>query len=515
MRFAGAISVLTFCVGSTALAQSAVDREQRITELQKQLDSIAAQLRELQDGPAAGSTSLESRLDGAIRQSPSETLREPRRLNISAPGLEGLDITGNVRVRGEVWNDYDRGANGDSTGIGSEAALGFNAKVSEKSHVYLEPHAAFVWGDNTVHNLVGGPIGTGGGTAPNNSFFGNANSDVVVITQAYLSVADIYGSGWNMTAGRERVELGAERMIGDDEWSLNRTTFDGFRLDRNLGEPGNVTVLAMRLKDPIHGTDYLGNANSPEDTHGELYGVYYSSQKNDQAGQFDVYLLHLEDENFQSGTPGDRTRWTTYGARWRTPSFGGLVVDAEAATQFGEYFGQDTNHDVGGDVWAFHADATYKAENVEFIDGFCVGYDYATGGDDVNNRHSFVQLYPSLHGWFGITDFFGWSNIIHFMAGASFKVEHGKLMLSYHRNRMASGEGGFVGYNNFGGSSRVNGGGKDLGHEFDLVYSVDCTKSTAVDLGIAYFLPEDGYTASVGGGKDNMTFGYLQFRTRF
>src|SRR6185436_6355613 len=103
MRFAGAVAVLALYAGSTAWAQSAPDNEQRISELQKQLDSIAAQLRELQSQPAADAKSLESRLDGAVRQSPSEALREPRRLNISAPGIEGLDISGYLHVRGEGW----------------------------------------------------------------------------------------------------------------------------------------------------------------------------------------------------------------------------------------------------------------------------------------------------------------------------------------------------------------------------------------------------------------------------
>jgi len=507
MRFAGAISILALGAGSTALGQSAGDRETRIDELQKQLDAIAAQLRELQGQPSGSTSELGARLDGAVRQSPSEALREPRRLNISAPGLEGLDITGYVRTRGEYWGNYDTGGgNGDSTAFGTEAALGFNARVSEKTSVYIEPQASFIWGDDTTHGL-GGPSGTAGGFT---------NSDDVQIVQALMRVSDMYGSGFDMGVGRQKIELGAERMIGDDEWSLNRTTFDGFRFDRNLGDPGNLTFLAVRVEDVVHATAIMVPTIPGQDGRGDLFGLYYSSNKNDSTGQVDVYVLHLEDPNYGSGVPSDETRWTTYGARWNSPSFGGLCFEVEAATQFGEFNGLRTgNHDWGFDVWAMHAGASYKMPDNQLIDGFCVAYDYATGGSNSSVQHSFVQLYPSVHGWFGITDFFSWQNIEHWMVGASFNVGEGDLMLGYHWNRMAAADGGFFGYNQGGGASTA---GDDLGREIDLVYSVDCSKATAVDFGIGYFFPGDGYQSAIGGsgtGDDNVTFGYLQFRTRF
>jgi hypothetical protein len=514
MRFAGAISILALAAGSTAFGQNAADREQCIADLQKQLDAIAAQLRELQGQPAAGTSSLEARLDGAVRQSPSEALREPRRLNISAPGLEGLDITGGVRGRGEYWGNYETGAgNADGFAFGGEAWLGFNMKISEKTSVFLQPQASYVWGDNTVHNL-GDPNDPTGGSGPPGTSGSFTNTDDIEIVQAVLMVSDFYGTGGNLGVGRQKVELGAERMIGDDEWNLNRTTFDGFRYDNNLGDPGNVTFIALRVEDVTHSSAFLVPTTAGQEARGDLFGVYYTTTKNDQTGQFDVYVLHLEDPNYGSGVSGDETRWTTYGGRWQSPSWSGLSFDVEAATQFGEYLGQKTgNHDWGGDVWAAHAGACWKApEDVQFFDGVCVAYDYATGGDDTSDRHSFVQLYPSVHSWFGLTDFFSWTNIEHWMAGVNFDVGEGTLMLAYHWNRMASGDGSFYGYNQFGGTGSTN--GNDLGEETDLVYSVQCSKSTAVDLGLGYFRPGGAFESIVGGG-DNVTFGYLQFRTAF
>lgn len=497
MRIAGAMSILALGAGSLAFGQDAPSREQQIVDLQKQVESINAQLRALQaTAPAAGQ---ESRLDGAIRNSPVEPLIEPRRLNLSAPGLEGLDIGGLVHLRGDYWGNFDAGGgNNDVLSFGTEAILGFNARVSEKTSVEFSLHYADVWGNDTEHGLGGSPRLTG---SADSGADGNITAEHVA-----LHVKDIYGTGVDMTAGRQKVELGAERIIGDDDFRLTRTSFDGFRFDNEMGDGmGRWTMIAVRLADSDNAASHeLMPAAGNVVDNADLFGFYYSNPMRD-VGTVDAYVFHLEDMNYPGGL--GRTRFTTYGARWQSEDLEGLRFEGEGATQFGE-LGGDRTHNWGFGTYAYHLGAEYAIADVEYLRGVMASYDHATGGGNLSDN--FVQLYPSLHGWFGITDFFSWSNIQHWNLGAKFGVGDGDLVASWHWMRRDSSNAGFVGYNAAAGGT----GGKDLGQECDLTYSMQCSKSTSVQFGLGYFFAGGGFHDLTGSAND-IVYSYFGSTTRF
>src|SRR5262245_66109834 len=109
MRFAGALSILALGAGSAAFGQDApnkdADKDAQIDALQRQVDSVQKQLDALRAGRSDGTTTpaADARLDPAVRQSPAESNADPRRLNISAPGIEGIDLTGGLAMRGDYW----------------------------------------------------------------------------------------------------------------------------------------------------------------------------------------------------------------------------------------------------------------------------------------------------------------------------------------------------------------------------------------------------------------------------
>lgn len=498
MRTAGAMAILALGAGSTAFGQEALSRDQQIADLKQQLAAVSAKLDSLQTGVP---TALETRLDGAVRNSPTEALREPRRLNISAPGLEGLNISGLVHVRGDYWGNYDTGSGkNDVNSLGTEAQLAFDARVSEKTSVGLTMHYSDVWGNNTGHGL---------GTDRLTDSLSSDEGQNVDMQEAFLKVGDIYGTSVDMTAGRQRVEFGAERIMGDDDWRLRRTSLDGFRFDNNLGDAGGCwTLVALRLNDsdnaalvddlvPAVGGNVVDNA--------DLFGFYYTV-KPGEMGTVDAYIFQLEDMNYPGGF--DRTRFTTYGARWESPDWDGLHFEGEGATQFGELLG-DRTHNYGFGTYAVHADVGFHPSGIEFFDGFHAGYDYATGGTDPSDN--FTQITPSLHGWFGITDFFGWSNIQHVNLSTSFKLGDGTMAVGYHWNRRASDNAGFAGYN---AASAGTGGSKDLGEEADVTYSMECSKSTTVSMGLGYFFAGEGFHDLTGVSND-MPYAYFAATTRF
>jgi hypothetical protein len=522
MRFAGALSILAFGAGSAAFGQDATnkdaDKDAQIDALQKQVDSVQAQIDALRGGKGDATTSpaADPRLDGAVKQSPVDPAADPRRLNISAPGIEGIDLFGGLAMRGAYWANYNQGGGpNDVLSFGTEAWLGARAKINESVFATLTLHYANIWGNNTFGGLDTGTPSRldGSATATANS----TNDASVAVTDASIFVKDAFQSGVDVTAGRQRVEFGEERILGDDEWRLNRTVFDGLRFDQTLGpDMGQWSFVAMRLTDsdnipPVNGSAELAPTDGNKVDNTDLFGLYYTLHR-DELGTIDGYVFQLEDMNYgaTSAAAAGRTRLTTYGARWMSPSWGGFTGDAEGATQFGEIFGSKT-HNYGFGTYAVHLGAGYSPEKqIEYLKSIHVGYDYATGGSAFSDN--FVQLYPSLHGWFGITDLFSWSNIEHFTIGVDADALDGVVSLNYHWDRMANANGGFVGYNASGAGNAVT--DKDLGQEVDLLYSRECTKQVKVSTGLGYFFDGKGYRQMTGEGND-MVFMYLGFRLTF
>src|SRR5262249_32677847 len=147
----------------------------QIDALQRQVDSFQKQLDAMRAGKQDGTTvpAADSKVDGAVRQGPVEPSADPRRLNISAPGIEGIDLFGGMQMRGDYWANYNVGGGpNDVLSAGTEAWLGARAKLSETVFVNFTLHYAGVWGNDTFNGLdsqfpgrVGGPVG--GATSTN------------------------------------------------------------------------------------------------------------------------------------------------------------------------------------------------------------------------------------------------------------------------------------------------------------------------------------------------------------
>ena len=508
MRRAGAMSILALGAGSLAFGQEAPTLDQKIADIQRQLDALKAEQKaQTEPVPATEAAPLDTRLDGAVRNSPTEALREPRRLNISAPWMDGLNITGLLHLRGDFWANYDSGAgNNDVQSFGTEAQLAFDARVSEKTSVRVVLHYSDIWGNDTAHGL--------GGTGRLTADAPSSNGGDIAGQEVNLNVQDIYGTGIDLTAGRQLIQFGSERILGDDEWRLTRTSLDGFRFDNDMGDmAGKWSLIAVRLQDNDNGavgelvpTAPAAPGNNPVNN-ADLFGFYYTVAPRD-LGTVDVYVFLLDDFNYSDNGAVGRTRLTTYGVRWESADFNGFGVEAEGATQFGKIFGESF-HNYGFGTYAVHAEASYQPGNIEYFDGLYAMFDHATGGDEP--EENFTQILPTLHGWFGMTDFFSWTNIQHFGVAAGFQLGDGTATVGYHWNRRASNSAGFTGYNM---SAAGTGGSKELGQELTGSYFMECTKSTSVGVGVGYFMPGEGFHDLTGVSND-MVFSYFASTTRF
>ncbi len=516
MQFLGWATLLLAFSAPAYATQDESSKDQTIEELQRKIEALEARLGKLESPPqesgdpkaAAG---LEARLDETIRQNRTEGVREPMRLNMTAPRDLAVEIDGQLRVIGNYWGGYNsfNGNEDDSLSFGESVDLGFNFKVSENTRAYVSLHDGRIWGDTPAPGLNEAVIEDG--------------TENFYLNEAYVETKDFMSSGVDLSFGRMKLEYGAERQLGDDEWLLNRTSFNGFVFTNDMGGGQMADVGLIRLGDGDTFVDseiFPGGAIPGADTtQAEMYYVYYTN-KSEDLGTLDGYVFYVDGDAFSNtgaGQPipnGERldTRYFTYGARW-AHNAGMIYWDAEFATQFGKFLGVRTD-DYGFETYALYARAGLDLEDVEFVDKVYVGYDQATGdGNADNEQDQYIQLFPSLHGWFGIMDFASWSNVTQYLLGASFTVdENSSVDVSYRFIELENDMAPFGGYN-FG-----VGGGTDNGHqvgqEADVVYSVKCGESSHADAGVGVFLPDEVYKAATG-DNDEVWFAYLQYVLRF
>lgn len=459
--------------------------------LRQELEQLQAKIAQLEaklgsESEPAANAGLDSRLDEILSQAPTNATAS--RLNVTAPGNDNLTMNGGFRWRATGWNNFPAAGGPDETlSLDQSLSVGFTFRVSEKTEVNLALNDARVWG-------------TDGLSVPGAE---DANLDV---TTATMKVEDVYSSGVDLLMGHQQIRYGAGRYFGDDPWNMQPIRWDGITAIHVIDDRSKISFNAVRLADgdSLLATEYLPGAGG---TNADVFALYFTHDSGADFGMVEAYLYFLDADLNSLGTGVAKSRFFTYGARW-THAIEDLSWDVEATTQFGRLFGVRTK-DYGFDNWMLAARANYAIHDVEYLKGVVGGYDYATGGSN-----AFVPLTPENHGWFGLSDAATWNNVQHFMLGLDFGVvedSDDNLQFAWHWNRLDTGNAGFGGR---AIGTTVAPGDEDLGQEWNVVYSVNCTHSSKFDAGFGWFYPGEAYRNAFGTNRD-VQFGYLQYGLTF
>jgi hypothetical protein len=289
-------------------------------------------------------------------------------------------------------------------------------------------------------------------------------------------------NGSALTLGRQKVNLGAQRLLGSLEWANPSRSWLGARLEAKSwgffwGELESNPVPNSRAQ--------IGFVSSRH-----LLG--------------ETSLIYKHDRM----TPA-RTSISTIDHRY-VEDFGLVRLTAEGAFQWGHKGGADH------EAWAATFRADFKAQsNVNLY----VEANIATGG----SGHTFDNLYPTNHLYYGMMDLQGWSNMKGFAVGASWQpTTNLNLDLSYHDFSLYDDTDGWYGagggINKIGGTPMIEptgASGSHIGSELDLVAKLKASDSIQIEGGVAVFLPGRFVKSFIGGSDANGTFGYFQVGFRF
>ena len=225
--------------------------------------------------------------------------------------------------------------------------------------------------------------------------------------QAYVDFGPRTGA-WGVTAGRQEVALGDERLVGSDNyWDPLGQTFDGVRLRyqrvrwRLTGFSASVVPGNQRISVTSH--------------ENRLDGLYLSLDVEKKRGVvLEPYLFHNHKRRVSDvGVVQPESDVFTYGARSAGNLPERLDYTIEMALQGGHKYAKQVS------AWAGHWEMGVRPLGGESGPRFGVEYNVASGDrNPQDGRHTtFDDLYPAGYNKFGMADPFAWRNVRYVSTG--------------------------------------------------------------------------------------------------
>lgn len=301
-----------------------------------------------------------------------------------------------------------------------------------------------------------------------------------------LAFVKFKDKNYEVTFGRQKINIGSERLIGSLEWAMVGRSFDGVRVTTK-----NWDAFAFKV-----------GVAAPMPRKTKIVGGTYSSSLGLSS------LIFKSDD--QPAFPTDH--WTL--SHLYQKQFGKWAYDAEAAVQAGHMSGKKLQ------AWALHLAATYSFNKT--TKGF-LEFNAASGGSNADNVYTFDNLLPTNHKFYGSMDLQAWKN----MQEIAFGVEHkfdaklsGKANYRVFSLRDASdawyGAGGGPNSGGLGTFVDPTGtSGRDIGNEFNLEFNYKQSATTTFSGGFGIFSP-GGFVKKLNGGSANTQYWfYLMTQFKF
>ena len=298
----------------------------------------------------------------------------------------------------------------------------------------------------------------------------------------YLEIGDIDTGTLSLRAGRQDLNFGEQRLLGNFNWINVGRSFDAVRLTLRHGGC-RLDAFASSVVNPTpRGFDRPQTGNN-------LHGLYGSITKLVPASTIEPYVLWriAPQQISENGTRGTLDL-KTVGVRW-VGKANAIDYGTEMAGQFGG-LGPDRVR-----AWAGHWVLGYTIPHAAWQSRLSAEYNHATGDKDPRDgiRGTFDVLYPSPHDQYGLCDQVGWRNINDIRFGWDAKPAR-KLgvILNYHDWWLASARDALYSPTGAPVARRIDGSaGRRVGRELDLQASYVLTPNTSLGAGIGHiFLGE-------------------------
>ena len=320
------------------------------------------------------------------------------------------------------------------------------------------------------------------------------------IRQAYVELGD-EGTGFALRVGRQELNFGNGRLIGQSWWTNVSRSFDGVRGTFGRG----------KLRADVFATSVVIVRDGVIDHHdwgNNLYGVYGSIRDVVPNSLIEPYTLWRLQQNVSTALvkPGHLDEYT-YGFRWvgRLPE--NMDYRTEMAVQRGS-LGLDEIK-----AWTGHWALGYTFADAPSTPRVFAEYNYASGGAGDGVTRTFDPIYPTTHDKLGLADQFGWRNIQNVQVGAEFRFgKKWSLATGFEDLWLANAKDALYGTRGSIVAISQNGtAGTHVAEELDVQAIFQPTRQTQIGLGYGHVFTAEFLDRTTPGNDYNFPYALFEY----
>jgi hypothetical protein len=316
------------------------------------------------------------------------------------------------------------------------------------------------------------------------------------IRQAYVRLGSAK-SPVKLTAGRQLLLYGGQRIIGPLDWTNTSRNWDAVKLELGAAD-AKVDLFASS----VVVVDPAGRVNQPRRGY-NLHGAYGSFQKIVPKASFEPYLL------WKTGNASIWSAGFRLAAMPGTTGLYGFDYQLEAVRQWGRVALQDhsawasslvTGYSIAGPAWKPHVSAEYS----------CASGDRNPG---VGTHRTFDHILGTNHLFYGLVDAVGWQNMHNVRIGGDAKP-HKKLQVNidYHWLWLDSPRDAL--YDVAGRATvrpKAGNTAREIGTEFDITAMWAASTQWKVGGGVGILLPGRFLKENSGGAGQRFPYVFAQY----
>lgn len=312
---------------------------------------------------------------------------------------------------------------------------------------------------------------------------------------AYAEFGNLDKQTISIRVGRQQLDYN-NTIIANSEWRNQGRSYDGVVTNIHV-DRFRLGIFAGSVVEPLdEGLSHHQQGNN-------IYGLYGAIDRILPNSLIEPFVLWrvapkvaVEGNTIMKTGKLDEK---AYGFRLRGKNLGHLDYRFELV---GESGAAGSN---GISAWATTFGAGYRLRSAVWKPRFFAGYDYASGDRNPRDgtRNTFDTMYPTAHDRFGITDQFGWQNIIAGRGGFSFQPHHRWSITAQYLNFwLASATD--AAYNTSGVAVVRDPAGKSgahLGQELDAYTWYEINREVHIGVGLGHLIPGEFITKLTGGAS--------------
>jgi hypothetical protein len=317
---------------------------------------------------------------------------------------------------------------------------------------------------------------------------------------AYAQFGDPETHKVTVSAGRQLLDFN-NTIAANSEWRNQGRSYDSVVTDIHVDRFRAVVFAASAVNPLLNGISHHQEGNN-------IYGAYGWIRHVVPKSSVEPFVLWrvapavaVEASKFNTGRLNEKA----YGFRIR----GKEIANFDYRYELIEERGSAGPNGIQASSTA--AGLGYTVASLGWKPRIFAAYDYASGDKNPTDgtRDTFDTMYPTAHDRFGITDQFGWQNIIAGRAGAtivprrrwSFTAQYLDLWLASATDAAYNTSGGTVLRDSTGKS------GRHIGREFDAYTWYEINRQVHIGAGVGHLFPGE-FIAKAGKGA-SYTYPYL------